>query len=92
MTFCSQSGSAKMMPNSPRLTIAAAMLPLRNEGIAKSARSSIPASPRRCLRRSSRTKTTRATTPTTMATGTGESDHGHDHEPMVSGVRLLNQP
>ena len=79
-------------PNSPRLTIAAAMLPFRNDGIAKSERSSIPGCPRSSRRRSRSRNTVRAAPPTTKATGTGESDQGHDHEPSVSGVRLVNHP
>ena len=93
--FWNHSGSENSSPNSPRLTTAAATLPSRNDRIAKRSRSrrtTLPDSPRRLSRT---TKTASASTPTTRATGTGESwvDHGRPIPASTSkGFSSVHQP
>src|SRR3954451_19722736 len=81
-----------MMPNSPKLTIAAAMLPFRNDGMEKRLKSSIDTWPRRLRDRSTRMKIVNAANPITNAAATGDTDHDQDQEPTVSGVVVASQP
>jgi len=92
ITFWNHSGREKMIPNSPRLTNAAAMLPLRNDGMANRSRSNIAIWPRELRWRSISTKSVSALNPTMNATATGDSVHGHDQLPTVNGLVAVHQP
>ena len=91
-TNCSQSGSDRMMPNSPSATTSAAMLPLRNEEMRKRENSSRDDSPRRVLVTPRTMNATSASAATAKATGTGEIGRGHSNEPIVKVSLTAHQP
>ncbi len=92
VTFCNQSGRLKMMPNSPTLTMAAAMLPLRKEGMENRLRSSIAGCFLVLRPHSTRTKVTSAATPIVPATAEAETAKGHVHPNTTKSPVARNHP
>ncbi len=80
------------MPNSPRETMSAAMLPLRNDGREKSEKAMMVLRPCRMRRRPHSTNAIAPRTVTRSAMGTGESVNGHVQPPTTSGASVVHQP
>ena len=81
-----------MMPNSPRETTAAAMLPFRKDAMRNRPRARSVERPRRRRWTPHAMKAARATSATAKAIGTGESDHGHCQSPTWSVWSTVHQP
>lgn len=91
-TFCSQSGSERLIPNSPSDTISAAILPLRNDGMRNNEKDSRVDRPRRWRRSPHPMKAAPETTVTRKATGMIESVNGQVHSPRVGAVSVNHHP
>lgn len=72
------------MPNSPSEMMSAAMLPLRNDGMANSDRASSVDCPRRVRRMPHQTNSAVEIAATANDTGTGERSNGQVQSPIVS--------
>ncbi len=91
-TNCSHRGRARMMPNSPSETTAAAMLPLRNDVMRNRPKASRVERPARWRRRPHAMKAMSATSATAKAIGTGESESGHVQSPIAGAVSTVHHP